>query len=402
MVREIAVYIYLRLFSFLFFFSSFVPLKNKTVFVVSFPENSLAVYKELKKQEIYPRIVFLANNKNYKLLSEMNLEVLVFDIRHISHFIRSVFHLATAKVIFVDNYYGFLGAAKFKTDVTCIQLWHANGAIKKFGIKDQGNKNRSHRAIERFEKVYNNFTFVVSGSEPMSEIFQHAFGLAPERIIKTGVPRTDIFYDEPYKTAITKSLFCTYPFLEKKKIILYAPTYRENELEDFEFMLDLKLLHKELGNDYVVLLKLHPAIKNCLSLPESTKGFAYDFSGYGDVNDLLFITDILITDYSSIPFEYSILSRPIIFYPYDLAEYEVTRGFWFNYIESVPGPTVFSSKEIASLIKEDQFDLCRINKFNQEWNKYSTGQASKNLVRFVKQQMELEKAGSAKLKSRLP
>ncbi|PAD80578.1 hypothetical protein CHH57_24335 [Niallia circulans] len=101
------------------------------------------------------------------------------------------------------------------------------------------------------------------------------------------------------------------------------------------------------------------------------------------LNDLLFITDILITDYSSIPFEFSFLQKPMIFYPYDLDEYRKTRGFWVPYHELVPGPIAYSTEEIVQFIHLSSFKMEKIANFHQEWNTYSIGNSSKNVVQTI-------------------
>ncbi len=93
----------------------------------------------------------------------------------------------------MDNYFGFLAAATFRKETICVQLWHAAGAVKKFGLKDPSIYYRTPRAQSRFQKVYDQQTHVVVGSEKMSEIFQQSFGIPAERILRTGIPRTGLF-----------------------------------------------------------------------------------------------------------------------------------------------------------------------------------------------------------------
>src|SRR5699024_12296759 len=108
-------------------------------------------------------------------------------------FIRSIHHLATWSHIFIDNYDGFLAASDFKDEVTCIQLWHAAGSIKQFGLQDLTNSDRSKTALRRFQKVYNRVDYVVVGSKQMEKVIKERFGLPEERFIYTGIQRTDVF-----------------------------------------------------------------------------------------------------------------------------------------------------------------------------------------------------------------
>ncbi|MGG1690730.1 CDP-glycerol glycerophosphotransferase family protein [Heyndrickxia ginsengihumi] len=361
-------------------------MQKKIAFVVSFKQNNLYVYKEIKKQQIPVKIAFMCTSSCYdNVRKELPTEeVRMFGINRPFDFLKSIYHLATSEYVVVDNYYGFLAAVQFKDGVECIQLWHAAGAIKTFGLKDRNIHHRSNRALKRFKKVYSQFHKVVVGSDTMKHIFMEAFGLPYENFLCTGVPRTDFFYDEKLKSTIIKKLYDANPELRNKKIILYAPTFRDDELDHFQLMLDVEKMFNELHQDHVLLIKLHPAIRHHLEL-EDYNGFVFDYSYYKDVNELLLITDILITDYSSIPYEFSILQRPMIFYPYDLQKYEEKRGFWETYDKMVPGPVAFDTNRVIQLIKHKQFDIHLIADFSKSWNTYSTGKSSEKLVKYLYQ-----------------
>jgi teichoic acid glycerol-phosphate primase len=388
MIRELAISLYLLLFSILFKLGKLFPLQNKVTFVVSFSENNKSIYKEMLRQEFSCRTLFLTTEKMYSVFSKYEMATtLLFEMKKPIDFIRSIYHLATSKVIFVDNYYGFLNKSEFKPSVECIQLWHANGAIKKFGLKDPSIENRSEKALMRFRSVYNRFDKVVVGSESMMDIYRQAFEINEERVLRTGIPRTDVFFDLNARHRAENKLYRLYPFLKNKKVLLYAPTYRENQLLDAELKIDLKNMAEQFGDDYVLILKIHPAVKNKINIPAELSHFAHDFSSYHHLNELLFVTDILITDYSSIPFEYCLLNRPIIFFLYDLEEYEQERGIWENFIKFLPGPIAYSSSEVSTIISQGEFDYERIRSFSAKWNEYSKGESSKNVLDQVRDKL---------------
>jgi len=387
MVREILISIYLFFFQIVFTICKLFPMSKKITFVVSFKQNSLYVYEQLKAQNMPYKIVFTCTPACYgKVRKELPQEtVFLFHLKSFFDFIKGIYHIATSKYVLIDNYYGFLSAVKFKNEVECIQLWHAAGAIKTFGLKDNNIKYRSKKAITRFKKVYSQFDKVVVGSEKMKNVFKEAFEIPDERFLYTGVPRTDFFYNEELKSKAVKKIYDHNPNLKDKKVILYAPTFRDDELDHFQLMLDIEHMFNELHQDHVLLIKLHPAIKHHLTL-NRYNGFLFDYSFYEDVNELLLITDILITDYSSIPYEFSILKRPMIFYPYDLQKYEEKRGFWEPYNKMVPGPVVFSTIEIVQQIKNSSFDIDLITAFSKSWNTYSIGNSSMKLVNYLKEE----------------
>ncbi|MBO1913391.1 CDP-glycerol glycerophosphotransferase family protein, partial [Microvirga sp. 3-52] len=109
-----------------------------------------------------------------------------------------------------------------------------------------------------------------------------------------------------------------------------------------------------------------------------------DVSAYRNVNHLLLVTDYLLSDYSSMPYEFALLNRPQIFFPYDLESYEEESGFWSSYDEVVPGPIVQSTDEIIELIRQDDFDLEEIAAFSSRWNRYSAGRSARELVDYLK------------------
>jgi CDP-glycerol glycerophosphotransferase (TagB/SpsB family) len=230
--------------------------------------------------------------------------------------------------------------------------------------------------------VYQQFEYILVGSKKMEQVFIDAFGLSSSNMLRLGIPRTDLFFQKRKIEKIKKELTDTYPIFNKKKIILYAPTFRDGNVDDFSIPFDFSLLQERLSNEYVFLLKLHPAIKNAINV-DKYEGFVYDFSKYPKINDLLFISDYLISDYSSIPFEYSFLHKPMIFFPYDLEEYMSTRGFWEPYEELVPGPIAYSTEAIIEVILETKIDLDRISRFHHVWNEFSNGESSSNVAKQI-------------------
>src|SRR5699024_10668069 len=187
--------------------------------------------------------------------------VLEFEVTSSFDWVKSIYHLATSRFVLVDNYFGFLAAVRFRAGVEWSQLWHAAGAIKQFGLKDPSIEYRTERARRRFKKVYDRFDHVVVGSEKMARIFKESFGLSNERMLRTGIPRTDFYYDARDMERVATELQRAYPAIRDKKVMLYAPTFRDNALKSTELELDIGTLYRALGDEYVLLLRLHPAIQ---------------------------------------------------------------------------------------------------------------------------------------------
>ncbi|MBU5465337.1 CDP-glycerol glycerophosphotransferase family protein [Virgibacillus sp. MSJ-26] len=380
MARELAISLYLLVFRIIFNICKLFPQKKKTTFISSFGDNVLYTVNELEKQTD-DRVVILKTSQCRIDFNKGERMVLLFEPKHLFEWVHSIYHLATSRMIFVDNYFGFLAVADFKSDVKCIQLWHAAGAIKQFGLKDPSNDRRSPRAIQRFQQVYDRFDHVVVGSEKMAAIFRESFGLGDDRMLRTGIPRTDFYFEKASEAVASQELKQTLPLIGEKKVILYAPTFRDEALDSAEIMLDVDRLYEEFASEYVLLLRLHPAIQG--KFLNQYPGFVIDVSGYPDIHRLLVVTDVLVTDYSSIPFEFSLLGRPMIFFAYDLEVYEEARGFREDYKMLIPGPVVRDTEALIDVMKEGQFDYERILTFAEEWNEYSDGTSSKCLIEAV-------------------
>ncbi|MBH9966632.1 CDP-glycerol glycerophosphotransferase family protein [[Bacillus] enclensis] len=383
MVRETAITLYLLFFRIVFSFFNLFPIERKVVFVTTFGDNNHYVLKEVIKHDPSIKTVVLKSKSCHYQFNDLTSTILIFNSSNPMMVLKSIYHLATSKFVIVDNYYGFLAAASFRKEVECIQVWHAAGAIKKFGLRDPSNSSRSRRANKRFKQVYHNFHKVIVGSEGLTQIYNEAFDVKDHHILRLGIPRTDLFYDQEKMRLIRNELLRAIPAARDKKVLLYAPTYREQDLNHFTLHLDIQELHRQFSDTHILVVKLHRAIRNEQNLEEEFKGFVHDLSSYPNINDLLVITDCLITDYSSVPFEYSILEKPMIFFPYDLEAYSLERGFWEDYEGFVPGPIAYDTSEIVNIIKENRFDQEAIKEFKDHWNSYSKGNASYLLAKYL-------------------
>lgn len=381
LLREFGINVYLTVFDAFFRLFIFFPQKNKSIFVTTFGHNTLHVIEALEKLTNEEIVIVKGKHCSVNFAEVESRIVLDSKKPFFLWWFAFVYHLATSNKVVVDNYYPFLATTNFKKDTKCVQLWHAAGAIKKFALTDESVKYRSKRAQNRFQQAYSKFTHVVIGSEEMASIFSESFGIPKDRMLRTGVPRTDFFYNEEKKSKIIAELETLYPLIKDKKIIMYAPTFRDNKLGVDELPLDLKKLHNALNNEYIIVIKTHPLVRNTIN--SKYDDFAIDLSHYKNINHLLLITDILITDYSSIPYEFSLLEKQMIFYAYDVQQYSKERGLWDQYDKLVPGPVVYNSDEIISAIKNEKFDPAEVIAFKNKWNAYSDGQSSDKLAKFL-------------------
>lgn len=379
-MKEWMISLYLFAFKALFgAFKSF-RLQNKATFVVSFPDNAHYIYREMKRQNLDVSVVFLCQRACFDAFKRKNKASYVIEGPHLIHMLIGIYHLATSRHVIVDNYYGFLAATKFKETVTCTQVWHAVGAIKQFGIEDPSNAFRSEKAIRRFKSVYARFDQIVVGSDFMGEIFQKAFLKEAQCLLKTGVPRTDFFFDESEQTRVKDAFYVAHPDLKEKKIILYAPTFRKEERQP-TLHLDFSKLEGLFEIDHALLLKFHPHVAASFQNAQQDHAFVLDCSMSHSIQELMAVADVLVTDYSSIPMEFALLKRPMIFFPYDLETYKKNNGLWEAYEASVPGPIVKNMDELIHAVLHEEASVAQLEAYAQKWASYCKGDASAQLVK---------------------
>lgn len=382
-LKEVAIYIYMLAVKITGCLARIFPVKQKVVLLVSFPENSTAIIKQMNEMKVTPKTVVFYDPRVD--VTGFNFDFIQLKPKKIKHFISLMFHLNTAKVVITDNYFVELAGLKERKNVTCIQIWHANGALKKFGWEDKAAQKRSARDKKRFQEVYRCFSKVLVGSDEMAAIFQRSFLLEDSHMLKLGIPRTDNFFNQQQlKENAERTNTKLHP--SNKKKLLYAPTFRDEELHSTTLHLDIAKMKQALGNEYQLILKLHPSISN--DLDEVVDDFVVYADKETPIETILPAVDILITDYSSIPFEFALLEKPMIFFTYDLEEYDKARGLSDGFLATIPGPFVHTTEELIQLIEQEAFDLEMVRAFAAKWNKYSDGHSSERFVSFLKEQLE--------------
>ena len=281
-------------------------------------------------------------------------------------------YFASSKYVFLtDNFFplAFMNTEGMKL----IQLWHGTGTFKKFGY-DLLNQEEK-KVMDMFS---DKIDLVTVSSENAVDIYARNFHIDKSKVKPFGVPRNDFYDDEHLDDAYLSQLRADferdYPQIAGKKLVLYAPTFRESPKNNAVFdYFDIESFINELGEEYCLAIRLHPNYKKyCdeehnIDLEElAAKWDIIDFTGYKDEQKLLLMSDILIADYSSIMVDYTILNKPIILFAYDLDDYlNKERGFYFDYKEKVPGKIVYDADELIQTIKENDFDMEKLEEFSK-------------------------------------
>ena len=274
-----------------------------------------------------------------------------------------------------------------------VQCWHGT-PLKKLGY-DIENSNNAMNSLTEIRSKYRNdakrLDYLLSPCDFVTEKFITAWRLEKfgkkDAVLQIGYPRNDylVNYDSGDIEKIKKKLGLEN---DKRKIILYAPTWRDNQHDAhngyvYNNPVDFDYFKEKLEKDYIILFRAHYLVANEFDF-DAYSGFVYNASDYDDINELYVISDLLITDYSSVFFDYAILGRPMLFYMYDMEEYrDEVRGFYID-INSLPGEVLKTEEELVDAIEKIDYDEERnralLSRFNAEYNQMNDGKASQRLL----------------------
>lgn len=297
---------------------------------------------------------------------------------------------ARSRALFLVDYYRLAYVVQVRPETKVVQLWHGCGAMKIFGYASANKAwGMSAKEMER-NPIHINYSLACVSGPKAIDAFTSAFH-SPKGVVQAiGVPRTDIYYDEDFKRTARNKVLKEFPGIGKRKIILYAPTFRGNSLNTsyFNLNMDLKFMGEVLGDRYAFVLKLHPLIRKNGFTPAMAKayeGFVFDATHVLTSEEALCAADVLITDYSSIFFEYLLLERPVISYIYDIKKYTSDRGFFYPYEETAPGPYVYTQGELIKKLQtvEQWFDVERIRRFRHDFMSACDGHSTQRIYEYV-------------------
>ncbi|WP_025727143.1 CDP-glycerol glycerophosphotransferase family protein [Heyndrickxia ginsengihumi] len=270
-----------------------------------------------------------------------------------------------------------------------LQTWHGTPLKKLAADMDEVHMpgTTTSKYKRNFLKEASNWDYLISPNAYSTEIFRRAFQFEKE-MLETGYPRNDVLYNENKKETI-EAFKVKYGLPLDKKVILYAPTWRDNQFYGkgrykFDLALDLTMLKERLGDEYIIVLRMHYLVAENFDLTPYT-GFAYDFSNHEDIRELYLVADLLITDYSSVFFDYANLKRPMIFFVYDIDDYrDNLRGFYFDFEENAPGPLVKTTEQVIEEIRKLESNGFTLSEtFNAFYNKFcylESGHSSQKVV----------------------
>lgn len=272
--------------------------------------------------------------------------------------------MGKANTILIDDYFAVLKDLGDRNTQKIVQLWHAGSGFKsvgysRFGQYGSPNLRNAHRL----------YSYAICGSQHLRDVYSEAFGIERESVLATGLPRIDGFLREGRAEEVRAEFEESFPDARGKRKILLAPTFRGRGSGDAHYdydEIDFPALYEACGEDTVVLFRQHHFIPEPAPIPGELSDRLIDVASCPDTNDLLLISDVLITDYSSVIYEYSLLERPMIFFAYDLETYSATRGMHRAYEEAAPGSIATTFDDLVALIRKPDLSVEKTKEFVRE------------------------------------
>ncbi|MCR4945780.1 MAG: CDP-glycerol glycerophosphotransferase family protein [Lachnospiraceae bacterium] len=310
---------------------------------------------------------YLTGNTDYKVM-EIYRDYSKGSFYALKESIDFMRHYAVASYVFIcDNNLPVAGAKKRK-ETKVVQLWHAGGALKRFGYDSEWNIPSSYKG----GNVFGNYDMVTVSADYAVKPFSSAMRTDEHTVRATGISRTDYCYDRSYIDRQKKKFAEKHPGAAGKKVILWAPTFRGSASDPMFFGGDeIERLKNEFSDRYYIIRKLHPHAKRRAEMNDS------DMSSEA----LMLVCDIMITDYSSILYDYSLLQKPLILFAPDLDTYVRENGFYEDY-DSIPAPHVTTYDGLVHAVRdaEESFDADAMNAFRKRTMTYCDGHATERII----------------------
>ncbi len=371
--------LFYSLYAFFFNLSRVFPIKEKRIAFVA-PHNggdkdSLNILRKYV-QEIGSYETVIISTRDLRLDKSGPRKLVSSCLKAAGFFTLKAKALATSKYVFLNDNFMPMANLNFSEKAVITQLWHAEGAFKKFGLSAPLTDEVRQRETEGAKKL----TYVVCTSKQVAPFYAEAFGVSGDKVLPLGAPRIDTLLSKKDISAIRADFDRNHPECKGKKLILYAPTFRDDPETDKNLVkkIDIDAFNRELSEEYCLLIKLHPQIHS----GDAVKGTVDVTEGH-DINELTLISDVLITDYSSVCMDFSLLSKPCIFFAFDLEEYEKERSFYVDYESYVPGAVAKTFDEVIEAIKNPRNSEDKLRYFRDFNFDYADCDNTKRIFNYI-------------------
>lgn len=301
------------------------------------------------------------NDTSYVISHSFHATLTMPKLQVIPYWFSLAFKLAAQDAVVIDDYAPIFKVLNLHEETKLIQVWHAGLGFKSVGYSRFGRED----SPRPFRSGYRKYDYVIVGSTNLIPVYAEVFGLPENKILPLGLAKIDDFLDQTQIDRAKARLYRKYEPFRGKTMVLFAPTYRGDGQGDAFYptkMLDFKRIYDFCGTDKIFAVKMHPFVKNTVNVPEGLSDRIVDVSSE-NINDLLHLSDVLVTDYSSVIYEYALLNRPILFYAFDMDEYKINRGFHWDFEENAPGKICRTFNELMESLKQLSFNQSSIEKF---------------------------------------
>lgn len=351
--------LFYSLYALFFNISRIFPLKKNRVAFVA-PHNggsgdSLSVMRRYFENKGGYDLVGIST-QDLKLDSSSIGSLIKSCLKAAGFFTLGAYRLATAKYVFLNDNFMPMASLKFSKNAVITQLWHAEGAFKKFGLSAPVTDD----VREREKKCSEKLTYVVCSSKAVAPFYAEAFGVDESKILPLGSARIDDLLGKNDALALRREFDAAHPECIGKELVLYAPTFRDSAEKDAALAekIDVEAFNREFPQKRL-LIKLHPQIHSA-TVPDCATNVTDC-----DIGRLTLICESVITDYSSVCMDFALLSKPCIFYAFDLDEYEHERSFYFDYESGVPGVVVKDNAALLEAIKNPRSSEEKLQSFRE-------------------------------------
>ncbi|MBR7178015.1 MAG: CDP-glycerol glycerophosphotransferase family protein [Oscillospiraceae bacterium] len=346
-----------------------LPLKNQVNFIAfsgrQYSDSPRRISEELLKTHPEIQQIWAFNEpEKFRFLEEKGIKVVKYKS------LEYLYYVMTSRV-YVDNA-EFWSILKFRPEQMVLETWHGGGAYKRVGgHRIDVNAREQQHAVEKMNKI----TLFLSSSKAFTKyVIRDAYQYRGE-VLECGLPRNDELLDPAPATEIREKLGIP----EHAKVLLYAPTFRKShtlDLYDVDFARLKASLESRFGGEWIILLRMHYYLSDRVSSIDLP--FVRDVTSYPDMQELLIASDVLLTDYSSCMWDFSLMHRPCFLYARDIAAYRGERDF-YTPIESWPFPLASDNDELASVIADfDENTYCAaVDRHHADLGSTESGTAAK-------------------------
>lgn len=335
--------------------------KKQITVLMTFPEDVMPIINELDNKG-YKITVIAKLEEQYRLKHLNNITFIPAGNKYIVKHIKA---LSSSKVILIDTYYLMLGGYTKKKAQTIIQTWHASGALKNFGLTDHQVDLTNVTMVRQYQRVYQATDYYLIGGKEMGICFKESFEATEEQLLPLGLPRLSQYLKFNLK-AEQERLKKHYNI--HKNLVVYVPTYREGSENNRQ--LDVARFEEALP-EYTLINQLHPSISKSQSIATT--------------QELMIMADVIISDYSSLPIEASLLDKPTLFYVYDEQKYDKIRGL-NQFYKAIPQQYKVTTEE--ELILKIRNDIALFKPLFKNWHEYNREDSVRRVTEFIEKMVK--------------